>query len=120
MNLTNVEVIKSSMTVHAKIIPAKHCGTMSPVANVEKFIVSILQQMAKMLQPLNVSDGSNLANVLVGGILLAQWFLEASRACCRQEERLYSQRIARNGQCIWIFSKVILTAEVAVGLPDVT
>ena len=33
----------------------------------KEYIVSILQQMAKMRQPLNVSEGLNLANALVEG-----------------------------------------------------
>jgi len=37
------------------------------VAEVEEYIVSILQQLAKMRQPLNVSEGLNLANALVDG-----------------------------------------------------
>jgi hypothetical protein len=50
-----------------EIASAKHCGTKSPVSEVEEYIVSILQQMAKMRQPLNVSERLNLANALVDG-----------------------------------------------------
>jgi hypothetical protein len=67
--LTDVEVTKSCIRqrLKKKIATATHCGTPSPIAAVEDYIVSILQQMAKMRQPLNVSEGLSLANALVEG-----------------------------------------------------
>jgi hypothetical protein len=67
--LTDVDVTKSCIRqrIQKKITSAKHCGTKSPAAELEEYIVSILQQMAKMRQPLNVSEGLNLANALVDG-----------------------------------------------------
>jgi hypothetical protein len=37
------------------------------MAAVEEYIVSLMQQMAKMRQPLNVSEGLSLSNSLVEG-----------------------------------------------------
>ncbi|MFN9982066.1 MAG: hypothetical protein ACK53Y_19225, partial [bacterium] len=50
-----------------KNVSASHCGTVSPMAPVEEYIVSLMQQMAKMRQPLNVSEGLSLSNSLVEG-----------------------------------------------------
>jgi hypothetical protein len=48
------------------ICPA-HTGTKTPVAPVEKYIVSMMEQLSKMQQPLNVSEGLSLANSLIKG-----------------------------------------------------
>jgi hypothetical protein len=37
------------------------------MAPVEKYIVSLMEQMAKMRQPLNISEGLSLANSLIEG-----------------------------------------------------
>jgi hypothetical protein len=60
---------------------AKHCGTPSPVAEVKECIVLILQQMAKMRQPLNVSEGLNLANALVEGTEWEQKVIQFKLKC---------------------------------------
>jgi hypothetical protein len=67
--LTSVEVSKSCIRqrIQKNIIHANHCGTTSPMAPVEAYIVSLMQQLAKMRQPLNVSEGLSLANALVEG-----------------------------------------------------
>jgi len=67
--LTNVSISKSlhPATNSKKFLSASHCGTVSPMAPVEEYIVSLMQQMAKMRQPLNVSEGLSLSNSLVEG-----------------------------------------------------
>jgi hypothetical protein len=64
-----------------KLISAKHCGTPSPVAEVKEYIVSILQQTAKMLQSLNVSEGLNLATALVEGTEWEQKVIQFKLKC---------------------------------------
>jgi hypothetical protein len=43
-------------------------GTISPMAPIKNYIVSLMTQMAKMRQPINVSEGLELANSLIEGI----------------------------------------------------
>ena len=50
-----------------KLICTTHTGTASPMAPIEEHIVALMVQMAKMRQPLNVSEGLALANSLVEG-----------------------------------------------------
>jgi hypothetical protein len=68
--LTNVDVscslIRQRVRKNKPICPP-HAGTESPMAPVEKYIVSLMEQMAKMRQPLNISEGLSLANSLVEG-----------------------------------------------------
>jgi hypothetical protein len=67
--LTNVCISKSCIRqcFRNNIVSAKHCGTPSPMAPIEQYIVSLMQQMTKMHQALNVSEGLSLANFLVEG-----------------------------------------------------
>jgi hypothetical protein len=67
--LTNVYISKlcTWRCIQKNIVTANHCGNPSPMALVEQYIVSLMQQMAKMWQPLNVSKGLSLANCLVEG-----------------------------------------------------
>jgi len=60
--LTNVCISKSCIQqcIQKSIVSTKHCGTPSPMAPIEQYIVSLMQQMSKMHQPLNVSEGVNL------------------------------------------------------------
>ena len=53
-----------------RLICSNHSGTTSPMAPIEEHIVALLSQMAKMRQPLNVSEGLSLANSLIEG---TQW-----------------------------------------------
>ncbi len=46
------------------------------MAPVEAYIVSLMQQMAKMRQPLNVSEGLSLANSLIEGTELEEKVVE--------------------------------------------
>jgi hypothetical protein len=68
--LINVDVscslIRQRVRKNKSICPP-HAGTESPMALVEKSIVSLMEQMAKMHQPLNISEGLSLANSLVEG-----------------------------------------------------
>jgi hypothetical protein len=50
-----------------KAICQPHSGTKTPMAPVEKYIVSLMEQMAKMQQPQNISEGLSLANSLIEG-----------------------------------------------------
>jgi hypothetical protein len=50
-----------------RLICSNHSGTTSPMALIEEHIVALLSQMAKMRQPLNVSEGLSLANSLIKG-----------------------------------------------------
>lgn len=68
--LTEFEISKSLIrqrVIKNKPICPPHSGTESPLAPVEQYIVSLMEQMAKMRQPLNVSEGLNLANSLIEG-----------------------------------------------------
>jgi hypothetical protein len=51
-----------------KPICPPHAGTESPMAPVEQYIVTLMQQMAKLQQPLNISEGLSFANSLVEGM----------------------------------------------------
>jgi len=46
---------------------APHRGAQSPLKPIEEYIISMLNQMAKMRQPLCVSEGLALANALIEG-----------------------------------------------------
>jgi hypothetical protein len=48
-----------------KLVCTTHSGTTSPMAPIEEHIVALMAQMAKMRQPLNVSEGLALANSLI-------------------------------------------------------
>jgi len=54
--LINVCISKSCIhqCIRKNIVSTKHCGTPSPMAPIKQYIVSLMQQMAKMHQPLNV------------------------------------------------------------------
>jgi hypothetical protein len=46
---------------------ALHCGTRSPLENIEELVCEILIQMGNIRQPLNVSESIKLANSLIQG-----------------------------------------------------
>jgi hypothetical protein len=50
-----------------RLLCSNHSSTTSPMAPIEEHIVPLLSQMAKMRQPLNVSEGLSLANSLIEG-----------------------------------------------------
>jgi hypothetical protein len=50
-----------------RLLCSNHSGTTSPMAPIEEHIVASLSQMAKMRQPLNISEGLSLANSLIEG-----------------------------------------------------
>ena len=62
----NCSLIRQRILKNKPICPP-HAGTETPMAPVEKYIVSLMQQLAKMRQPLNLSEGLSLANSLVEG-----------------------------------------------------
>ncbi len=58
------------------------------MAPVEEYIISLITQMAKMHQPLNVSEGLNLANALIEGTeweekIVAFKLKRGWKLCCR-------------------------------------
>jgi hypothetical protein len=66
--LTRYEIKKSLIrrrVMKNRPIRPPHSGTESPIAPVEQYIVSLMEQMAKLQQPLNISEGLSLANSLV-------------------------------------------------------
>jgi hypothetical protein len=68
--LTDYNVTKSCIRQRVqknKLERSKTRGTISPMAPVENYIVSLMTQMAKMRQPINVSEGLELANSLIEG-----------------------------------------------------
>jgi hypothetical protein len=50
-----------------KPICPPHAGTETPMAPIEKYIVSLMEQLSKMRQPLNILERLSLANSLVEG-----------------------------------------------------
>ncbi len=68
--LTDYEIKKSLIrqrVMKNRPICPPHSGTESPMAPVEQYIVALMEQMAKLWQPLNISEGVNLANSLIEG-----------------------------------------------------
>jgi hypothetical protein len=68
--LTRYEIKKSLIrrrVMKNRPIRPPHSGTESPIAPVEQYIVSLMEQMAKLQQPLNISEGLSLANSLIEG-----------------------------------------------------
>jgi hypothetical protein len=68
--LTDITISKSLIRQRVKrnkAICQPHSGTKTPMAPVEKYIVTLMEQMAKMRQPLNISEGLSLANSLIEG-----------------------------------------------------
>ena len=50
-----------------RLVVTPHRGARSPLKPIEEYIISMLNQMAKMRQPLCVSKGLALANALIEG-----------------------------------------------------
>ena len=68
--LEDVTVTKSCIRkrlTRKRLICARNPGSASPMKPVEEYLVSIFNQMAKMRQPLCISEGLALANSLVAG-----------------------------------------------------
>ncbi len=68
--LSGVTIKKKSIqqrVYRKRLLVARHPGTESPMKPIEAYIVSMLNQMAKMRQPLCVSEGLALANALIEG-----------------------------------------------------
>ncbi len=68
--LTDITISKSLIQQRVKrnkAICQPHSGTKPPMPPVEKYIVTLMEQMAKMRQPLNISEGLSLANLLIEG-----------------------------------------------------
>ena len=63
--LTDVKINKKSIqqrVFRKRVLVARHPGTASPLKPIEEYIISMLNEMAKMRQPLCVSEGLALAN----------------------------------------------------------
>ena len=68
--LTGVKVSKKAIqqrVYRSRLVVAPHRGAQSPLKPIEAYIISMLNQMAKMRQPLSVSEGLALANALIEG-----------------------------------------------------
>jgi hypothetical protein len=68
--LTDITICKSLIRQQVKrnkVICQPHSGIKTPMAPIEKYIVTLMEQMAKMQQPLNISEGLSLANSLIEG-----------------------------------------------------
>jgi hypothetical protein len=68
--LEDVTVTKSCIRkrlTRKRLICARNPGSASPMKPVEEYLVSIFNKMAKMRQPLCISEGLALANSLVAG-----------------------------------------------------
>ena len=77
--LTGVTIKKKSIqqrVYRKRLLVARHPGTESPMKPIEAYIVSMLNQMAKMRQPLCVSEGLALANALIEGTEWEQRLLD--------------------------------------------
>ena len=55
---------------------APHRGAQSPLKPIEEYIIAMLNQIAKMRQPLCVSEGLALANALIEGTEWEQRLLD--------------------------------------------
>jgi len=59
-----------------RLLVARHTGTAPPLKPIEEYIVSMLNEMARMRQPLCVSEGLVLAKALIEGTEWEQRLLE--------------------------------------------
>jgi hypothetical protein len=127
-NAIRKRVQKSRLTIN-------NPGAPSPMADIEVYIASLINQMSKMHQPLNVSEGLQLANSLVQGtewkeniielkkmrgwkqftsdrkqkpLLGQKWykcFWKCKGTFFRKKQEKSFQRTEPNGQCTAISSK---------------
>jgi hypothetical protein len=70
--LTGLTIKKKSIqqrVYRKRLLVARHPGTESPMKPIEAYIVSMLNEMARMRQPLCVSEGLALANALIEDIV---------------------------------------------------
>ena len=77
--LTGVTIKKKSIqqrVYRKRLVVARHPGTESPMKPIEAYIVSMLNQMAIMRQPLCVSEGLALASALIEGTEWEQRLLD--------------------------------------------
>jgi len=79
-----------------RVLVARHPGTASPLKPIEEYIISMLNEMAKMRQPLCVSEGLALANALIGGTEWEQRLLD----CLRRRLHRSSLRTDQSGPSI--------------------
>lgn len=66
-NLTITKDCIRKRVTRKRLVCARNPGAESPMKAIEEYLVSILNQMAKMRQPLCISEGLALANSLVVG-----------------------------------------------------
>jgi hypothetical protein len=77
--LTDVKINKKLIqqrVYRKRLLVARHPGTASPLKPIEDYIIAMLNQMAKMRQPLCVSEGLALANALIEGTEWEQRLLD--------------------------------------------